>query len=128
MKKSTVTTVTFKKEGEGKNGKWYLFHIALENGDAGEVFTNSNPPTEFSQGAELEYEIKDDTYQGITKKKITIPKKGGGRGGFGGKGFDSKGANRRVALECATRLVVAGVIQKDHIYDSAEKMTNWLSK
>lgn len=123
-KKSKVTGVIFDKQGTGKNGVWYSFTVGFENGDSGKYFSNKNPQDYFVTGQEAEY-VKEVTQNGqYTNTSIKRPQTAGGKGNF----TPSPAAqNRRTALECATRLVVAGKLDSPKVLDMAARFDVWLN-
>lgn len=126
QKRSSVTEIKFKKEGTGQNGAWYLFEIAFANGDKGDYFAKSNPQNVFKQGEEIDYikEVKqNDKYTNVSIKPVQQNK-----GGNGGK-FDSKGANKRAALDAAAKFVSnRPQLSSGDCLDLADKFTEWLNK
>ena len=57
--KVKVASATFKKEGEGKFGKWYLYEIKLEGDDKSyQYMSKTNPQNKFVVGQEVEAEIE----------------------------------------------------------------------
>lgn len=113
--------IIFKREGEGKNGKWYLFEITFDNGDKGSYFAKSKEQTEFKEGVSIEYVIEVKKNGEYFNTVIQLPFKG--KFG-GGKSFNPSAQNKQVALTNAVDIFISGHITKEEI----EKTANWFFK
>lgn len=118
-KRGKVTAVTMKKEGTGQYGKYYIFTVVFDNGDSGDYLGKSNPQTAFKVGEESEYTKETVQNGNYTNVKIKQVQQNGG--GF--KPQNPVYANKRTALECASR--VGGNIET--ILSNATKFDAWLN-
>lgn len=66
VKKSKVTSVSFKKEWMGREGAMFDFNIGFENGDKGVYQTNQKEQTAFKEGNETDYSIESKFRNGFT--------------------------------------------------------------
>ena len=130
MKKSKVVGLEFGREwsmsldGDKVGGVFYQFVVRFENGDEGSVSFRSRDPW-LKVGMEVEYDGPEGKYQKI---KIKRP---AGSGGWRGPAPAPVNEHLQCAihaLDYATQLVVSCMVEKEHIYDSAMKMKNWLMK
>lgn len=118
-KNSRVTAVTLKKQGTGQHGVYFIFTVVFENGDTGDFVSKANPQTKFTLGQATDY-TKEVVQNGqYTNVKIGIPQQNGG--GF--KPQNPIHANKRTALECASRL--GGNIET--VFANANKFDAWLN-
>lgn len=118
-KNAKVTAVTLKKKGEGQYGEYFIFTIVFDNGDTGDYLANSNPQSYFKVGQNADYSkevIQNGQYTNVKIKPVRQ-----GNGNF--KGQNPIYANKRTALECASRL--GGSIET--VFDNANKFDAWLN-
>lgn len=111
MAKVKITSAVFKKEGEGKFGKWYSYDIKIEGDD--KVYNyigKSNPQNKFAVGQEVEAELSqnDKGYWNIKPVQTGV-----GFGGGGGAGWDKQ--KKGFAYIGAITMLAAGKITKDQI-------------
>lgn len=121
-KKSTPRQIIFKREGVNQNGSWAIFEIAFDNGDKGDYFAKSNPQTDFKEGVEIEYTIEVKVGEKYTNTLIGLPKKGFQKGG----GINPVYQLRQCALTNAVSMFNSGKIEKDKVWEMADKLLNWL--
>lgn len=118
-KNAKVTAVTMKKEGTGQYGKYYIFTVVFDNGDTGDFLAKSNPQPNFKIGESADYTkevIQNGQYTNVKIK--TVQQNGGGF-----KPQNPIHANKRTALECASRL--GGNIET--VIATANKFDSWLN-
>ena len=59
--KVKVASAQFKKEGEGKFGRWYLYEIKVEGDDKTyQYMAKSNPQNKFVVGQDVDVEVEVD--------------------------------------------------------------------
>lgn len=122
--KVKVASAQFKKEGEGKFGKWYLYEIKLEGDDKTyQYMAKSNPQNKFVVGQEVEAEIEKKENNGYTNWSIKPVQNGGFNGG--GNSAARMELDRKIAaLNCATLMVVHGKIGTESLRGAYEKYLN----
>lgn len=118
-KKGKVTAVTLKKEGTGQYGKYFIFSVVFDNGDAGDFLAKSNPQTSFTPGIETDY--TKETVQNGQYTNVKIKTVQQNNNGF--KQQNPIHANKRTALECASRL--GGTVET--VLSNATKFDAWLN-
>ena len=120
MEKVKVDIIRIKKEGLSKEGKPYkLYEVQLMDGRKGDSFSD------FLNGEECEIEIKENAnpaYNPFFIKAGVIKK----AGGFAPKDYTFE--KRKVALECATSLIVAGKFAIDQQMILTERFFEYLNK
>lgn len=125
-KKSKVVAATFKNQGTGQYGPYFIHTIVFENGDVGDYLSKKNPQDYFKVGQEADYtkETKQNgQYQNISIKPVQQQ-----QGGNRFNGGSPTAQNKRTALECAISLAVAGKIKDDQIIPKASSFAMWLNQ
>jgi len=122
QKKSKVSSVVFKKANSGANGLYYIFDLAMENGDKGQYFSSKEQQDAFKEGVEVEYTIEQKVNGQYTNYSIKPLKQAGARP-MGNPVFEHK----RVALKCATDLVCHGKVEEKNLITAAEKLLKFLN-
>ena len=124
MAKVKVASATFKKEGEGKFGKWYLYEIKLDGDDKTyQYMSKTNPQNKFVVGQEVEAEIETKVNGQYTNYNIK-PVQTGGFGGGANNGARMELDRKIAALNCATLMVVHGKIGAESLRGAYEKYLN----
>ena len=129
MAKVKVTSAVFKKEGEGKFGKWYSHDIKIEGDD--KVYNylgKSNPQNKFVVGQEVEAELSQNDKGYWNIKPVQT-------GGFGGGGGAATASPQRLdldkkiaALNNAVAMVAAGKVDASKLKETFEKfLTEYLN-
>jgi hypothetical protein len=111
MAKVKITSAVFKKEGEGKFGKWYSHDIKIEGDD--KVYNylgKSNPQNKFVVGQEVEAELSQNDKGYWNIKPVQT---GGFGGASSGAGWDKQ--KKGFAYIGAITMLAAGKITKDQI-------------
>lgn len=118
-KRGKVTAVTMKKEGTGQYGKYYIFTVVFDNGDSGDFLAKTNPQASFKVGETSDYTketVQNGQYVNVKIKQVQT-----NGGGF--KPQNPIHANKRTALECASRL--GGNVEV--VLQNAKKFDEWLN-
>lgn len=126
-KKSKVVAATFKNQGTGQYGPYFIHTIVFENSDVGDYLSKKNPQDYFKVGQEAEYtkEVKQNgQYTNITIKPVQTQGTGNNFRGGG----SPVAQNKRTALECAVSLAVAGKIKDNEIIPKASSFAMWLNQ
>jgi hypothetical protein len=124
--KVKVASAQFKKEGEGKFGRWYLYEIKVEGDDKTyQYMAKSNPQNKFVVGQDVDVEVEKKENNGYTNWSIKPVQQGGGFGGGGGSNPARMELDRKIAaLNCATLMVVHGKIGAESLRGAYEKYMN----
>lgn len=127
--KSTVTSVSYKKEWEGRSGPMHDHNIEFENGDKGVYSCQDKDQTVFVEGQESEYtteQVQDGKYP--DKIKPPRPTFGGGNGRpFGPKHEDDrKSMHACNSMNNAVAMYCSGQLERDEVIEQADKIFTWL--
>ncbi len=119
--KVKVSSAIFKKEGEGKFGKWYLYEIKLEGDDKTyQYMSKTNPQNKFVAGQEVEAEIETKQNGAYTNYNIK-PVQQGGFGGGQNSGARLELDKKIAALNNAVAMVTAGKVGAENLKATYDK-------
>ena len=121
MPKSKITDITFKSS----IGDLNVFSVKFENEVFGDVIYKENPPAEISVGQEVEYTVTENPNPKYAPKIKIVRKK---EFSAFGTAKNQTMENKRMALRCATDLVIAGKNQDLKILPLAETLFHFLEK
>lgn len=115
MDKINVKTCTHKKSGESNGKEWTIYEVETIDGKKYDTFKELSP----------------GEHEGVIEKspnpayndKFKIPS-GGKKGGFQ---KDYTFEKKRVALECATKLVSSGHIEMKNLTEARDKFFDYLN-
>lgn len=123
--KVKVASAQFRKEGEGKFGKWYLYEIKLEGDDKTyQYMAKSNPQNKFVVGQEVEVEIETKQNGQYTNYNIKPVQQGGGFGGGANSGARLELDKKIAALNNAVNLVSSGEVKLENLKATYDKFLN----
>jgi hypothetical protein len=125
--KVKVASATFKKEGDGRFGKWYLYDIKLDGDDKTyQYMGKSNPQNKFAVGQEVEVEIEKKENNGYTNWSIKPVQQGGFNGGNNGARLE---LDRKIgALNAAIQLVGGGHVKLEDLKKTYDRfLTEYLT-
>lgn len=121
--KVKVASAQFKKEGEGKFGKWYLYEIKLEGDDKTyQYMSKTNPQTKLPVGQEVEVEIEKKENNGYTNWSIKPAQQAGGFGGGANNGARLELDKKLGALNAAVKLVGSGHVKIEKLKETYDKL------
>lgn len=126
--KVKIASATFKKEGEGKFGKWYLYEVKIEGDDkVYQYMSKSNPQNKFVAGQEIDVEIEKKENGQYTNWSIKPVQQNAG--GFGGGNHQRLETDKKIAaLNNAVKLVAAGKVEMSQLKATFEKLlTDYLN-
>lgn len=123
--KVKVASVQFKKEGDGKFGKWYMYEVKVDGDDKNyQYMAKKNPQDKFVVGQEVEVEIDVKQNGQYTNYNIKPAQQGGNFGGGGGGAARLELDRKIAALNNSVALVVAGKIDATKLKETYEKLLN----
>lgn len=122
--KALITKITFDKEVETKWGTMYRFRADYDN-KIGFFLAKKKDQTTFKQGEENEFTETEHEYNGTTYYRIKSLKQ------YGSSNFSRKLKQEQArysgfAMAYAKDLVVAGKIEPDQMFPTAQRMMDWM--
>lgn len=124
MKSAKVTSVTYKKSFNGKNGELHVFSVAFDNGDNGEYLDGKNPQSYFIAGQTAQYIIEPrDGYPSNIKKAASASSRPS-RPTDNPEvfKFDKALIVAQASIKAAVELIVNGKIDVSQLQASADKI------